>query len=300
MQPFSFQDSQKTRVIINSDAKNEVDDQFALVHALLTESFDIRGIIAAHFGNRREGRSEQASYDEVQYLYSLMKLDSPPPLFHGAKSAIPDENTPVDSEGARLIISEAIKDDPRPLYIAFLGPLTDMASALLLHPEIAQKNIKVIWIGGGDWPCGGNEYNLSNDIAAANVIFKSSLEVWQVPRNVYRMMPVSYAEMFRKVAPCGEIGNYLCQNVVEFNKAGNGRPKEFRVLGDSPAVGLMLFEDCGEWEWKPAPEFSPEMRYIHTGVNRPIRVYKNINSRFILEDFYAKIAQFHEEQITRD
>lgn len=292
---FNIPDPKKPRVIINSDAKNEVDDQFALVHAFLTESFDLRGIISAHFGTEKSPHSEEDSFQEVQLLIRLMGLKDHPPVFHGAASAMPDETTPVDSEGARLIIEEAMKDDERPLYIAFLGPLTDMASALLLEPEIARKNIKVIWIGGGNWPCGSTEYNLHNDIASANCIFKSSLEVWQIPRPVYRMMPVSFTELYQKVYPQGEIGRYLCQNVIDHNNELIRQPAEYRVLGDSPAIGVMLYENCGEWEWRPAPEFDKEMRYVHTGQNRPIRVYKNIDSRFILEDFYAKLAQFAKE-----
>ena len=37
------------RVIISSDVANEADDQYAIVHQLLTPMFDVRGIIAAHF-----------------------------------------------------------------------------------------------------------------------------------------------------------------------------------------------------------------------------------------------------------
>ena len=47
----------KQLVIVNSDAKNEADDQFAIVHAVLTPSFDLRGIIPAHFGTRKSATS---------------------------------------------------------------------------------------------------------------------------------------------------------------------------------------------------------------------------------------------------
>ena len=57
--------------------------------------------------------------------------------------------THVDAPGARLIIEEAMKDDDRPLHIAFYGPVTDIASALLLEPKIEDRGIRVIWIGGG-------------------------------------------------------------------------------------------------------------------------------------------------------
>ena len=199
----------------------------------------------------------------------------------------------MESNGANLIIEEAMKNDERPLHIAFLGPLTDMASALLIEPEIAEKNIKVIWIGGRNWPSGGWEYNLSNDIHAANVVFKSELDIWQIPRNVYIMMPVSYAELIEKVYPKGLIGQYLTKELIEFNNSSTSRPVEYRILGDSPAIGVIMFEDCGKWSLKPAPEFDKEMNYIHNNKNRPIRVYETMNSRFILEDFYAKLSQFN-------
>lgn len=285
---FGIPYEKKIRVILDTDAKNEVDDQFAIVQAVLSESFDLRGIIAAHFGDEKSKQSMQDSYDEVKKVLSLMKMKDIAVLCGGEK-ALETEAVPMESEGARFIIEEAMKEDERPLYIAFLGPLTDMASALLMKPEIANKDITVIWIGGRDWPAGGWEYNLKNDVCAANVVFKSSVQLWQVPRNVYRMMPVTNAELWTRVRPYGEIGEYLAENVVKFNNEWTSRPREHRILGDSPAIGIMIFNDCGEWEWKPAPEFDENMNYIHSGKNRPIKVYKNIDARFILEDFYAKL-----------
>ncbi len=293
MQKFGIPDKKKIRVILDTDAKNEVDDQFAVVQALLSESFDMRGIVAAHFGAEKSAHSMQDSFDEIKKILSLMEIDAL--VFHGAEHELKDEKTPIESEGARLIIEEAMKDDDRPLYVASLGAITDIASALLLKPEIAQKNITVIWIGGRDWPSGGWEYNLKNDVVAANVVFKSAVPLWQVPRNVYRMLPVSFAELQTRVHPHGKIGAYLAENVFSFNNAEVSRPAEYRILGDSPAVGLMLYPDCGEWEYKPAPEFDKNLHYVHNGLHRPIRVYKNIDPRFILEDLYAKLALFSEE-----
>lgn len=288
MVKFNIPDEKKVRVIVDTDANNEVDDQFAIVQAVLSESFDLKGIIAAHFGDEKSKQSMEDSYDEVNKVLSLMHRNDITVL-HGAKKAIESETTIEASEGARFIVEEAMKDDERPLYIAFLGPLTDMAQAILLKPEIAKRNLTVIWIGGRDWPAGGWEYNLKNDVYAANVVFKSEVQLWQVPRNVYRMMPVTNAELWTRVRPYGDIGKYLAENVVDFNNEWTSRPREHRVLGDSPAIGIIIYNDCGEWEWKPAPEFDSNMNYVHSGQNRPIRVYKNIDSRFILEDLYAKL-----------
>ena len=290
---YDFAAKDRIRVIVNTDAKNEADDQYAIVHALLTPYFDVRGLISAHFGTRRTESSEQESYDEIMLLLELMGWQGRVRVEHGAPHGLPDGRTPVPSPGAQLIIEEALKDDERPLHVAFYGPLTDMAAALLMEPSIDTPKLKVIWIGGGPWPLGGQEFNLSNDIHAANIVMASQVEVWQIPQPVYRMMGVSYAELFERVHPHGELGRYLVEQVIEFNNIHNrSGPIEYRSLGDSPAVGVMMYPDCGSWQWQPAPQFEPSMHYRHSGAHRPIRVYENINARFIHEDFFAKLAQW--------
>ena len=284
--------ARRSRVIVNTDAKNEADDQYAIVHAILTPSFELAGIIPAHFGTRRTTESLAESRAEVDLLLGLMGLTGTIRVADGAPTALPDERTPMPSPGADLIIQEALRDDPRPLYVAFYGPLTDMASALLLEPRIAERNVIVVWIGGGPWPAGGPEFNLSNDIHAANVVFRSRLEVWQIPSTVYRLMAVSYAELEAKVGGQGTLGRYLVDQLVEFNERWVSVPIEHRSLGDSPAVGVIMYPNCGRWDWRPAPEFGQEMQYLHTGRNRPIRVYDSVDARFILEDFFAKLAAF--------
>ena len=189
------------RVIINTDAKNEADDQFAIVHALLSPTLDVRGLIAAHFGTERSDHSMEESRDEIDLLLRLMDLDGDVTVANGAPHQIQDESAPVDSPGAQLIISESqLASETDPLFIAFLGPLTDMASAILLDPGLVTRNVIVVWIGG--FPYGGLdvsypgiEFNLRNDVAAANVVFDSGIPVWQVPSNVYSQVSVSYTEL---------------------------------------------------------------------------------------------------------
>ncbi|MFG6192499.1 nucleoside hydrolase [Nonomuraea sp. JJY05] len=283
-------------MIVNTDAKNEADDQFAIVHALLSPSLDIRGLIAAHFGNRHTRSSMEESRAEIDLLLRLMKLDGTVRVEDGAPYALHDVVTPVPSPGADLIIEEAMRDVPEPLYVAFLGPLTDMASALLLEPRIAERDVTVIWIGGNGYDGRGGrparpEFNLSNDIVAANVVFSSAVKVWQVPAPTYRMTAVGYAELDAKVAPYGEIGEYLVRQLVEWNEQHSGSI-EFRALGDSPAIGLMLHPDCGTWVERPAPNFRHDGSYDFSLENRAIRMYDSIDARFIFEDFFAKLQAF--------
>ena len=133
---------------------------------------------------------------------------------------------------------------------------TDMASALLEKPAIAERKVRVVWIGGQDWPVGGWEYNLWNDVAAANVVFRSKVELWQIPSTIYKRMAVSYAELGEKVYDKGPLGKYLVEQLVEWNKSyPHDGHIEHRSLGDSPAIGVMMYPECGWSEWRPAPEF---------------------------------------------
>jgi len=96
------------RVIINTDAKNEADDQYAIVHALLTPMFELHGIIPAHFGTRKSATSLKDSHDEVMRLLDLMRLAGKVTVADGAAGAISNETTPAPSPGAELIIREAL------------------------------------------------------------------------------------------------------------------------------------------------------------------------------------------------
>jgi purine nucleosidase len=282
----------RARLILNTDAKNEADDQYTIVHALLTPTFDFHGIIPAHFGSIKSKTSLRDSHDEVMKILDLMDLKDRVRVEPGAEGSMPDETTPMASAGARLIIEEGMKDDPRPLYVAFLGPLTDMAAALLMEPGLNERNICIVWIGGGQWPVGGREYNLSNDIHAANVVMKSKVQLWQIPMPVYRMMAVSYAELMERVYDKGAIGKYLVEQLIDWNLRMHAGPIEHRSLGDTPALSVILNPNGGISEWLPAPEFNSLMNYVHTGANRPIKVYHSIDVRYILEDFYAKLNRF--------
>lgn len=289
-------DPRTRRVIINSDVKNEADDQFALVHALLSPTLDVRGIIPAHFGTQRTTESLAASREELDLVLRLLDLGHDVPTADGAPHALPDELTPVDSPGAQLIIDEARRTDAGPLFIAFLGPLTDMASALLMAPDIADTDTTVIWIGGppygdivsaGSWP----EFNLRNDIAAANVVFDSGIRLWQIPSNIYRLVSVSYAELEAKVEPHGELGRYLAQQVVDFNTEHHRVAIESRSLGDSPAIGLMLEPFSGVMRSQPGVRFTADGHYEPGDPSREILVVENVDVRFLLEDMFAKIAR---------
>lgn len=293
---FDVPEEKIVRVIVDTDAKNEADDQFAVVQALLSPKFENVGFIAAHFGIDRVPDAMQGSYHELETIFDKMGFDKTGMIYHGGEHALTSPTEPVVSEGAKLIVEEAMKDDDRHLYVTFLGPLTDLASAYLMEPRIRGR-LTAIWIGGGRYPNGGAEFNLGNDIIAARIVFASGIDLWQVPKDVYEMMPVSLAELEYKVASCGEIGSYLLEQLDAHAHEDGPRHSAFRtgetwVLGDNPAIGLILYEHRFCYDWVQAPLITDNMTYVQTGLNPPIRIYKSIDSRLILEDLFSKLALF--------
>ncbi len=316
---FEVPESRRIRLIIDTDIMCEADDHYAVAHALMTPKFEVKAVLAEHFGDKFDcngyADSENQSYEEACKLMRLMGLEGEMPVLHGCQDCIRD-NKPVDSEASRFIVEEAMKDDPKPLFIICQGAITNLASALLMEPQIAEK-MTVVWIGGGDYPTGGHEFNLGNDVAAANVVMNSSVELWQVPARVYGMMKVSFNELFDNVYPCGELGKYMVENVLRVNQhwaniglaniihygaskgeVAVGHPSgEVWRLGDSAGVGLMLDENPERYTVMGAPTFDMvTQQYILNPDNpRKIRVYHDIDSQFVIRDFFSKMKYYFGE-----
>ena len=297
---YKVPDKRKIRYIIHADAKNEADDQYTIVHALMMDKFDVRGIIAGHFDYANYGRFEEhttakASYEEIVKVLKLMGMENQYPVYLGANVGLEDSHTPIVTEGAKFIVEEAMRDDPRPLYIGMQGAITDLACAILVEPKICER-MTCIWIGGGDYPNGGHEFNLWQDIKAANIVFSSSMKVWQVPRILYKQFGTSLAELQLKVRPCGAIGKYLFEQTVEFNnnmqQFSSWPHGEIWTLGDEGCVCALLeeIERNDGYEMIEAPHISEkDMSYTFGTGYRPIRVYKKMDVRLDLEDFFAKL-----------
>lgn len=301
---YEVDERKKVRVIVDTDCDCEADDQFAILHHLMTPKVEVVGIVAEHFADRFGKGSEQSSYDEINHILKLAELEKEVPVYHGCSGALVDEYTPNNSEAAQFIIEEALKDDPRPLFVAGQGALSNLASAYLINPDIKDK-LTLVWIGGGTYPDGESEFNLENDVNAANVIFSSGMEIWQIPKNLYSKMYVPLSVLYEKVYPCGEIGKYLVERIHVANDrfmdwikrpgytkgaASASYPGgEMWILGDSPTVGVIMFDQRYSYHTQSAPRFRKDGTYEYPETENVIRVYDEIDREFIMDDFYAKI-----------
>ena len=284
----------RVRVIVDTDAKNEADDQFAITHHLLTPMFDVLGVVAAHFEQKAgyEGRSMEASYREIEHLLRLAEIDDVP-FFRGCPSPLRSPQDAPDSEGVRFIIREARK--PGRLYVAVLGAMTNVAAALNAAPDIAE-NLTVLWNGGGPYPEGRREFNAMQDPDAVRALLASGAEVWQTDQSVYCTLEVTLAELKRQVYPCGELGRYLYEQLeaechVEYNPDFMLCSGENWVLGDNTTIAVLLMNRVrGNWHMEHAPILKDDLTYGANPAGRLIRVYDSIDVRMTLEDLYAKLS----------
>ena len=179
--------SKPIRVVLDTDTFNEVDDQYALAYLLLsTQGYQIQAITAAPFFNKRSQSPQhgmELSYEEILRMLHLLHRDDLRPLVHrGSTSYLPDEQTFIPSEACDQIIQaalEASEDDP--VYVIAIGAITNVSSAILKAPEIADR-ITVVWLGGHSlaWP-DTREFNMRQDIAASRVLYSSRVPLIQIP-----------------------------------------------------------------------------------------------------------------------
>lgn len=293
---FAVPSESKIRMIVDTDAANEADDQFAIMHHLLTPTFDIRGIIAAHF-ERKEGNtgtSMEKSFAEIRKVLQLADIEDVP-VYRGCVYPLDSARDAPDSEGVELIIEEAMIQDERPLYIAMQGAATNVAAALNKAPEIAGR-LTLLWNGGGPYPGGGWEFNLMQDIFACRVILASAAQVWQSNVDVYSRYEISMAELASRIRPCGEIGAYLFDQLLAENEIEYNIPlPEFRrgenwALGDNTTIAMLMENQAtGHWYMRKAPKINDDMAYREDPDGKEIKVFTDLDYRMSLEDFYAKM-----------
>lgn len=159
-------------LVIDTDAYNEIDDQFAISYALRAQDrLHLLALCAAPFHNERStGPADgmEKSYQEILKLLSLAGENVP--VYRGSTTYLPDEKTPVPSDAAQALAQLAMEHTTEnPLYVAAIGAITNVASALLMQPEIADRMV-LVWLGGSalHWP-DNQEFNILQDVAAARV-----------------------------------------------------------------------------------------------------------------------------------
>ena len=234
-------------VVLDTDAYNEIDDQFAISYMIRsTERLNVRALYAAPFFNSNStGPADgmERSYQEILHLLDLAgRSDLKEITFRGSDRYLPDENTPVESDAARHLAKLAMEYTPeRPLYVVAIGAITNVASAILMEPAIRDR-IVLVWLGGNalNWPKGAEEFNMIQDIAAARVVY-SGIALVQLPcSGVVTEFAISGVELRAFLGGKNALCDYLVQHTCDEVATYCSDPIWTRVIWDVTAVGWLM------------------------------------------------------------
>lgn len=238
----------KMRMVIDTDTYNEIDDQFAIVYALLSpEQMAVEALYAAPFFNRRAsspGDGMEKSYDEILRLLERLDLSAENLAYRGSNGFLADYDHPYDSEAVRDLIDRAM-NATEPLYVVAIGALTNIASAILIEPKIIEKII-VVWLGGNalHWP-NTIEFNLSGDVLAARLVLDCGVPLVLIPcQGVTTHLISTVSEIELYVQGKGAIGDYLAETFKGYSDDHFAWSKE---IWDVVAIAYLINAD-----WLPS------------------------------------------------
>ncbi len=285
-------------VVLDTDAYNEIDDQFAISYMIKnSQKLNVKAIYAAPFFNSNSENPAdgmEKSYDEILKLLNLMaeKID----VFKGSTEYLPDESTAVDSQASEDLISRAMNYSPEnPLYVVAIGAITNVASALIKKPEIAE-NLVIIWLGGNGLDYADTyEFNMYQDIAAARVIMSSDAPFVQLPCvGVVSEFRISGADIKEWLLGKNPLADYLGKNTISAAEsyAKKGKPWT-RPVWDVTAVAWLLNEDEKFMETRIQNRRLPtyESFYSKDELDIPMNYVYYIKRDELMEDLIEKLTK---------
>ena len=200
-----------TDVSIGSPIR-EVDDAYALLLAFHSPEIRIAGI-STTYGNASLGHTTRVARDFVQQFGAPAGLRSTD-VFAGADSTRARAQRSAASEALALALRKE-----KLTYVA-LGPLTNLATFLQLHPELAGRIERVVFLGGrapGDalalrpnHSFHIHDANVFKDPAAAEALLRSQISLILLPIETSKRLQIDENDL-KELSRSGPAGDYLAR-----------------------------------------------------------------------------------------
>ncbi|MEZ4734305.1 MAG: nucleoside hydrolase [Caldilineaceae bacterium] len=215
------------KIIIDTDPG--IDDAMAILFALAAPELDVVGVTTI-FGNvdtpiatrnalhllQFAGRTEiPVAHGAEQPLY--LSYRGPATFVHGADGLgdvqQPAPTTKTGDQSAAQFIVEMVMANPGAVTLVPIGPLTNLALALMLEPRIVQMVAGVVLMGGAA-TVNGNvnpaaEANIYNDPHAADLVFTARWPVTMVGLDVTTKVVMDEPYLAALCNPNGKSGAYI-------------------------------------------------------------------------------------------
>ncbi len=252
---------EKIRLLIVSDATNEIDDIWAIALAVLhPERFIIEGFVGSNYDHTGTGigpASVDMSVKEILNILDKAGLKGKYPVFPGGHP-MQYEFHPSNSKGVDFIIERAMAGKPEdPLWIVGLGSATDLASAYLKQPSIKDR-VVMFWHGRTHptWPYRAINYNVKGDMHAARMLFHAPFPFVLFDTGT-DLTAGKLEESETYVKPYGALGRYLYDYRLK-NISWSGNKKGFFDMGD---IAVLIDPEIGKWEETDCPTVNYYMDY---------------------------------------
>jgi inosine-uridine nucleoside N-ribohydrolase len=280
------------RVVLDTDTFNEIDDQFALAYLLRSEDVARpEAIYAAPFYNSRSnspGDGMEKSFQEIEQLLARLGR-SDFPHFRGSSAIMTDDDTPVDSHAARDLIARAMTATHSDrLTVIAIGCITNVASAILMKPDITER-ITVVWLGG-NYPYfpSNQEFNFNGDVHAARAVFDSGVPFYVMPAVGVSSHLTSTRE---ELAAYLDLNDPLCRFLYErFSEYGPADEVWAKEIWDIAGIAWVTKRESVQSFAVPAPRIADDGSYIHDPRRHPVRFAYRLDRNAIYKDLFARLA----------
>lgn len=219
--------TKKIPVILDGDPGH--DDAIAWVLANASPMLDIKAVTSV-CGNQT---IQKTTYNAGRIM-TLIGLDVPlamgrvkplvadaiiAPTVHGNSGldgpALPEpKNQPVEQDACTLM-AQILQQSEEPVALVPTGPLTNIATLLLLYPELKPKIKHIYLMGGGiqfgNWTPAA-EFNILVDPEAADIVFQSGVPITMAGLDVTERALV-FPEDFERIRA---LGNPVAKVVAEW------------------------------------------------------------------------------------
>jgi purine nucleosidase len=280
----------KVRMVLDTDTYNEIDDQFALVHALLSpERLDVQAVYAAPFHNERStGPADgmEKSYEEILRLLDRLDVSPDRFVFRGSTGFLTDWDHPYRSEAALDLVKRALAADD-PLHVVAVGAITNVASAILTEPHIVER-IVVVWLGGHafHWP-DTREFNLKQDLLAARLVFDCGVPLIHIPcQGVTSHLTTTVAEIERYVQGRGAIGDYLAEILKAYHTDHYAWSK---VIWDIAPIAYLVNPEWVPTDLVHSPIVTDQLTWSFDRSRHLIRSARFVHRDAIFRDLFTKL-----------
>jgi inosine-uridine nucleoside N-ribohydrolase len=284
-----------TRVVLDCDTANEVDDQFAIAHALGAPegTLEVRGVISVHNTTAHGPGSRDMYQEEAERVVALCGSDVP--CIPGAERPMESREVLVPSAGLEFLVEESRQG---PLTIIATGPATDAASLSLAAPEVLE-NVRVVWLGGfGDeasykpWQNRMGELNGRADIAAWRTLLEEPVDLlhvptWPAPAKIL-VDPTSFGEELRKIER--PVAYYLAE-ILELWAVEYGPAEGQKELWDLACVAAVADPEAVTVEPLAVPTLDAAGAHDFTQSGREVDMVSDLDERRILAGLMEALAR---------